>query len=115
VIIMGWVQHGEIWSDDGEPGGDVQVGKAASIRFVDPDFPGRRVTVYAYPYAPEKAIVTVNGSIETFHGYTSDMNGFRIQAQAWFEADDHAAGDADDFNPNDSVPVRADRNLLGTG
>lgn len=48
-----WIRSGEIWADDGNPGGDEQVGKAASIRFVNPDLPGRMVTIYAYPHAPE--------------------------------------------------------------
>lgn len=96
---MGWVQSGTIWPDDGEPGGDEQIGKAASVRFVNPDLPGRRVTVYAYAHAPEKEIVTREGHVEIFHGYTSDMDSLGIQVQTWFEFDDNAAGDADEWEP----------------
>lgn len=95
---MGWQQHGVIWEDDGEHG-DEQVGKAASVRFVNPDLPGRRVTVYAYPHAPEKSIVTKEGSIETFHGFEHDMDSFGIESQVWFEIDEDAPGDADDWDP----------------
>lgn len=49
---MGWIQHGEVWDDDGQHG-DTQIGKAASVRFFNPDLPGRLVTVYAFPSAPE--------------------------------------------------------------
>jgi hypothetical protein len=97
-MSMGWTQHGEIWEDDGEHG-DEQVGKAASVRFVNPDLPGRRVTVYAYPHAPEKSVVAKNGSIETFHGFEHDMDSFGIESQVWFEIDEGSAGDADDFEP----------------
>jgi len=96
---MAWVQCGTVWDDDGEHS-DEQVGKAASVRFVNPDLPGRRVTVYAYPHAPEKSIVTKSGSIETFHGFEHDMDNFGIQSQVWFEIDEDAAGDADDWEPS---------------
>jgi hypothetical protein len=95
---MGWIQHGEIWADDGQHT-DEQVGKAASVRFVNPELPGCRVTVYAYPSAPEKAVVTKDGTIETFHGFTHDMDGFKIETQVWFEIDEDAPGDADEWNP----------------
>lgn len=95
---MGWQQHGVIWEDDGEHG-DEQAGKAASVRFVNPDLPGRRVTVYAYPHAPEKSIVTKEGTIETFHGFEHDMDNFGIESQVWFEIDEDASGDADNWDP----------------
>jgi hypothetical protein len=96
---MAWIQHGEIWPDDGNPGADEQLGKAASVRFVNPDLPGCRVTVYAYPHAPEKENTTREGSVETFHGFMADMDSFGIQAQTWFEIDEDADGDADEWEP----------------
>jgi hypothetical protein len=42
-----WVQHGVIWPDDGTHS-DEQVGNAASVRFANPELPGRLLTVYAF-------------------------------------------------------------------
>lgn len=95
---MGWQQDGQIWDDAGDPGDVMQVGKAASAQFMNPDLPGRRVTVYAYPYASEKSHVTQKEGFETFHGFMHDMRGFGIETQIWYEIDD--AGDADTFEPN---------------
>lgn len=49
---MGWIQYGTISDDDGEQG-DEQIGNVSSVRLVNPSLPGRLVTVYAYPAAPE--------------------------------------------------------------
>lgn len=49
---MAWERYGEIWDDDGQHT-DEQVGNAASARFVNPDLPGRLITVHAFPHAPE--------------------------------------------------------------
>lgn len=46
---MAWEQHGEIFRDAGDIGGDKQVGESTSIRFVNPDLRGRVITIYAYP------------------------------------------------------------------
>jgi hypothetical protein len=46
-----WVMHGPIMDDDGQHG-DEQLGEACSVRFVNPDLPGRVVNVYAYASAP---------------------------------------------------------------
>lgn len=96
---MSWEMHGTVWDDDGQHG-DEQVGKAASVRFVNPELPGCRVTVYAYPHAPEKSVVTRDGSIETFHGFEPDMDSFGIESQVWFEIDEDGPADADAFDPN---------------
>ncbi|AXH66453.1 hypothetical protein SEA_SATIS_304 [Streptomyces phage Satis] len=95
----GWVQHGEIWTDDGDVGGDVQLGKAASVRFVNPAHPGARVTVYAYAHAPERAIEGRIGSIEVHSGYAPDLDNLGVESQTWFEIDDDAKGDADEWDP----------------
>lgn len=44
-----WQEYGSEWTDDGNPGGDWQVGKACSRRFHNPEIPGALVTVYYYP------------------------------------------------------------------
>jgi len=49
---MGWVRQGEVWYDDGQHT-DEQLGAATSARFVNPDLPRCRVTLYAYPVAKE--------------------------------------------------------------
>lgn len=49
----GWILYGSVAEDDGEPGGDEQIGKAPSIRFRHMDIPGVLVTVHVYPTAPE--------------------------------------------------------------
>jgi len=46
---VAWEQHGEIVRDAGDVGGDEQVGESSSMRFVNPDLPGRVITIYAYP------------------------------------------------------------------
>lgn len=94
-----WTQHGQVWSDDGDVGGDVQIGKAASVRFVNPDHPGARVTVYAYAHAPERPIEAKVGSIEVHMGYGPNLDNLGIESQVWFEIDDDAAGDADEWDP----------------
>lgn len=94
-----WTQHGQVWSDDGDVGGDTQIGKAASVRFVNPDYPGARVTVYAYAHAPERPIEAKVGSIEVHMGYGPDLGNLGIESQVWFEIDDDAAGDADEWDP----------------
>lgn len=96
---MAWTQHGQVWSDDGEVGGDRQIGKAASVRFVNPDYPNARVTVYAYADAPERSIKATVGSIEVFMGYDHDLDNLGIESQVWFEIDDDAKGDADEWDP----------------
>ena len=52
---MAWIIDPEcgVMEDDGNPGGDRQVGKSPSIRFVNPDRPNARITVHAWPDAPE--------------------------------------------------------------
>ena len=51
---MGWVRQGEVWYDDGQHS-DEQLGAATSVRFVNPELPHCRVTLYAYPVARELA------------------------------------------------------------
>ena len=80
---MGWVLHGEPWTDDGEYS-PLQVGKAAHIRFRHASKPGRLLTVTAYPMAPEVEITTRKGSVETFHGYEFDMSKLVVEAQTEF-------------------------------
>lgn len=46
-----WQEQGELFEDAGDMGGDVQVGKAFNRRFINPDLPGRLVTVNVYPIA----------------------------------------------------------------
>jgi hypothetical protein len=94
-----WTMHGQVWADDGDVGGDTQIGKAASVRFVNPDCPGARVTVYAYASAPERSIEAKVGSIEVFMGYDADLGNLGIESQVWFEIDDDAEGDADEWDP----------------
>lgn len=53
---MGWIQHGEIAEDDGDVGGDMQIGPARSVRFVDPGLPGCLITVYVYAVAQELSL-----------------------------------------------------------
>lgn len=70
---MGWVQYGEIAEDDGDVGGDIQIGPARSVRFVDPKLPGRLITVYVYAVAQELALddqpgCTHPAEIEEDHG-----------------------------------------------
>lgn len=81
---MGWVQYGDVNTDDGEYGGDIQVGKASHVRFTHTDMPGRLVTVYAYPTAPERSIETTEGTKTTFHGYKHDLDSVGIQVQTEF-------------------------------
>ncbi|MCP9209574.1 hypothetical protein [Streptomyces cucumeris] len=78
---MGWVQYGDIQTDDGDYGGDIQIGKATHVRFIHTGMPGRLVTVTAYPVAPERSIETQEGSVVHFHGFESDMNAVGIQSQ----------------------------------
>lgn len=49
---MSWIRHG-FAQDAGEFAGDIQVGRSAGVWFVNPDLPGRLVTVYMCPVAPE--------------------------------------------------------------
>lgn len=65
IKAMSWVIDPEcgVMEDDGNPGGDRQVGNAASIRFVRPDLPNARITVYAYAEAPEQ----IEGDVECPH------------------------------------------------
>jgi len=51
--MSGWHMHGSVSDDDGQPGGDEQIGKAPSIRFAHFDIPGVLITVHVYPVAPE--------------------------------------------------------------
>lgn len=44
-----WAEHGVLFEDAGTFGGDVQVGRSYSRRFVRADMPGRLITVCAYP------------------------------------------------------------------
>lgn len=81
---MGWVQYGDVQTDDGDYGGDIQIGKATHIRFTHRDLPGRLVTVMAYPVAPERSIETQEGTKTTFHGYKHDMGSVGIQVQTEF-------------------------------
>lgn len=81
---MGWVQHGDVQVDDGDYGGDTQIGKAAHVRFAHTDMPGRLVTVTAYPVAPEQSIETQEGSVTVFHGYRHDMDSVGVEAQTEF-------------------------------
>jgi hypothetical protein len=98
---MAWVQHGKVWDDDGNPGGDDQIGKASSVRFVNPDFPGARVTVHAYATAPERAVEAKVGSIEVFMGYEPNLDNLGIQSSVWFEIEDDATShDADEWEPD---------------
>jgi hypothetical protein len=116
---MGWVQHGEIWENDGEHGDD-QVGNAASIRFINPELPGRRVTVYAYAQAPEIVagscdhkpvkLESLGSNVARFapmppeHVACSwDLTSLGIQSEFWFEFDENATGDADDWDPTFSA------------
>jgi hypothetical protein len=80
---MGWVLHGAPWTDDGDHS-PLQVGRAAHIRFRHADKVGRLLTVTAYPKAPEREIVTREGSVETFHGYEFDMGQLAVEAQTEF-------------------------------
>lgn len=49
---MSWIRHG-FARDAGDFAGDVQVGGSAAVWFVNPELPGRLVTVYMCPVAPE--------------------------------------------------------------
>lgn len=113
---MGWIQHGEVWSDDGDVGGDTQLGKAASVRFVNPDHPTARVTVYAYASAPERPIEAKVGSIEVHMGYSADLGNLGIESQVWFEIDDDAKGDADEWDPTWSeIKYESLNSFIGPG
>lgn len=49
---MGWIRQGDVMADSGHYS-EYQEGKAASVRFVNSDLPGRVVTVVAYAHAPQ--------------------------------------------------------------
>ena len=90
---MGWVRDGEIMEDDGQHGDD-QVDKAASVRFVNPDLPHARVTIYAYAEAPERIAYGCdhnpgeNGYPEEHVGCSWDLDNLRVMASIWFEIDE---------------------------
>lgn len=64
-----WVEHGPLFEDAGDHGGDVQVGKAYSRRFRHTSLPGRLYTVTAYPIQAEGLIST---------GYRDPLDPSRI-------------------------------------
>lgn len=80
---MGWVQHGKPWTDNGDYS-PLQLGKASHVRFRHVDKPGRLLTVTAYGMAPEVAITTHKGSVETFHGYRFDMDKLAVEVVSEF-------------------------------
>jgi hypothetical protein len=45
---MSWIEKGVLNEDAGDVGGDDQIGPAFARRFVNPDLPGRLVTVCTY-------------------------------------------------------------------
>lgn len=102
---MGWIQHGEIGLHNDEMGGDVQVGRAASVRFIDPEKPGARVTIYAYPVAREldadERSVCLHKSVK-FDSVPSehmrcswDMNCVGVQSSIWLEISKDPTSDPD--------------------
>lgn len=54
---MVWQEKDDLFKDAGDTGGDVQVGKAYSRRFFNPDLPGRLVTMCLYPIREEGSAV----------------------------------------------------------
>lgn len=85
---MGWIRYGDVMADDGHHT-DEQVGNAASVRFANPQIPGRLVTVYAYAHAPE----TEDGEL--------DMSGLGIQVVHEFMACDDIDEPGDTENWSD--------------
>lgn len=54
---MAWQEKNSLFEDAGDMGGDVQVGKAYSRRFFNPDLPGRLITINLYPVKEEGSAV----------------------------------------------------------
>lgn len=115
---MAWVQHGIVLEDDGQHT-DEQIGNAASVRFTDPDKPGARVTVYAYPHAPERfdypdcphevvLLEDLGGGVGWFApmppehlacSYHMDRLGIQILTMLELLEDEDVSGDSDDWEP----------------
>lgn len=114
---MGWQQHGRIWTDDGQHT-DEQVGNAASVRFIDPDKPGARVTVYAYPHAPERLdypdcphervlLEDLGNNVGRYAPMPDEhlacsyhMDKLGVQTLTMLELDEDHPADSDEFEPS---------------
>ena len=115
---MGWQKEKSGIVSGSDVGGDVQVGKAFSARFVNPDLPRCVVEITVFPSAPERSAETQEGSVTTFHGFTNDLDSLGLDTQTEYVianegADmdspwDDAEWDRTDFDTLDTAPFGGD-------
>lgn len=81
-----WQLDGPPMADAGDIGGDNQIGRAFSARFVNLDLRGRIITVYAYPIGEGDRVTAVESATEYLicrdpenPGGTEEWSDYRYQ------------------------------------